>query len=105
MVNKSDSISDKIERLSGVVDKMQVGELILPTPLFRPIGINPQTGNGWYKMFQTLQEIPLIPLFDDNDEIRAYQKVREEDLDTLAMIKKELKEIKNSIKQLKDVQE
>lgn len=99
-MNKPDPMSDKLERLSKKVDSMQVGEIILPTQLFKPIQIHVDTGNGWYKMATTLKEIPLIPLFD-GDEIRAYQKV-DEDSDTLASIKKTLIEIKREIRELKN---
>ena len=98
-MNKPDPMSDKLERLSKKVDSMQVGEIILPTQLFKPIQIHVDTGNGWYKMATTLKEIPLIPLFD-GDEIRAYQKV-DEDSDTLSSIKKTLIEIKREIRELK----
>lgn len=105
MVNKSDPISDKLSRLSDIVDKMKIGELILPSPLFKSININPTSGNGWYKMHQTLLSIPLKPLFDENGEIRAFQRISEEQTDISNTILKELKEIKKEVKEIKNVKE
>jgi hypothetical protein len=102
MVNKSDPIGDKLSRLSEAVDKMKVGEIILPTQLFRPLGINPVTGVGWYNIHETLSTFQLKPLFNTQKEISAFQKTDEQELDSSRLILKKLNEIEKDLKELKE---
>lgn len=88
-IKEIDKKEDKIKRIAIELEKLDIGEIISPSTLYRKAGIHPSTGKDIMDSHLTFRDISFDTIIDKNGEVKKFIKI-----DDSINIKSQLREIK-----------